>query len=195
MAAEPLTGGSGQPGRITVPPALVDGLRQLAAAQSLDPAVARLRRVAQRLTRSPMPHDLLTGAWLGHSAHPLMTDLPVGAWLNASMLDLFGGQRARRAAAGLLAFGVVTALPTAATGLAELLYTDRRASRVAVVHAGVNSCALALYTWSLAARRRHHRRGVGLALAGGAVATVGGYLGGHLAFWHKAGVRHSQQMG
>lgn len=180
---------------LSAPPWVLRALRELGETSSLDPLVAKLRQVAQGLTRSDEAHDLLTGAWLGHAAHPLMTDLPLGAWLNASMLDLFGGRRSRRAATGLLAFGVVTALPTTATGLAELLRTDRRASRVAAVHASVNACALALYASSLAARRRHHWRGVCLALAGGAVATVGGYLGGHLAFSLGAGTERGTTQG
>jgi hypothetical protein len=40
-----------------------------------------------------------------------------------------------------------------------------------------------MYTASLRARRRHHRAtGIIVGLAAGSVATVGGYLGGHLAF-------------
>jgi nitrite reductase/ring-hydroxylating ferredoxin subunit len=57
-----------------------------------------------------------------------------------------------------------------------------------VVHGGANNLALALYAASLAARRRGaRRRGTALALAGTAVMTVGGYLGGHMAYVRGVG--------
>jgi hypothetical protein len=49
------------------------------------------------------------------------------------------------------------------------------------VHAASNVVAVGLYAGSWAARSKgRHGRGAFLALAGMAVATVGGYLGGHL---------------
>jgi uncharacterized membrane protein len=172
-----------------LPEAVVDALERIEDSPALDGLVATLERVARSVVRPRTTHDLLTGAWLGHAAHPLMTDLPIGAWVSTSLLDLLGGRRARGAATRTLAFGVVTAVPTVATGLAELLYADRRSQRLAALHASVNAGALVLYTASLAARRRHHGRGVLLGLAGGAVAAGGGYLGGHLTVARKVGSR------
>ena len=155
----------------------------------LDPLVARLEGVAGAVAGSEAADDLLTGAWLGHAVHPLMTDLPIGAWTSASLLDVLGGKGSRRAAAGLMAFGVATAVPTIATGLAEFRHLDASSRRVAGVHAATNSGALALYTASLVSRRRHHGRAVLLGLAGALVASVGGYLGGHLTVARKVGTR------
>ena len=173
----------------SLPDQAVDALRRLEQDDRVDPLVARLQRVADAVVATDSADDLLTGAWMGHAVHPLMTDLPIGAWTSASLLDLLGGRRSRRAAAGLVAFGVATAVPTVATGLAEFRHLDAASRRVAAVHAAANSCALALYTASLFARRRHHLRGVGLALAGALVASVGGYLGGHLTLARKVGTR------
>jgi hypothetical protein len=65
---------------------------------------------------------------------------------------------------------------------------DGPARRVGVVHAAVNTTALGLYASSLASRLvGRHRLAVGLALAGGVTATVGGYLGGHLSLVLKVG--------
>jgi uncharacterized membrane protein len=172
-----------------VPSAVVEAMERIESSPAMDGLVEGLERVARSVVRPHLTEDILTGAWLGHAAHPLMTDLPIGAWVSTSLLDLLGGRRARGAATRTLAFGVVTALPTMATGLAELLHADRRSQRLAAVHATVNAGALVLYTASLAARRRHHGRAVLLGLAGGAVAAVGGYLGGHLTVARKVGTR------
>ena len=108
--------------------------------------------------------------------------------MSASLLDLFGGKPARPAATGLVGFGVAMALPTAAAGLAEWRSAGRVSRRVGVVHAAVNTSALALYMASFLARLRgKHRRGVLLGLAGGGAGWAGGYLGGHLSLVRKIG--------
>jgi hypothetical protein len=137
---------------------------------------------------SPRVRSLLRGEQFGHAVQPPLTDFPLGAWTATCLLDLFGGRRARAAATGLLTFGVASALPTAMSGLAEWQPTTGPARRVGVVHAAVNTTALGLYGSSLASRLvGRHRLAVGLALAGGVTATVGGYLGGHLSLVLKVG--------
>ena len=97
---------------------------------------------------------LLRGEWLGHPLHPLLTDLPIGFWTSATMLDLLGGRRARPAATTMVGLGVLSAVPTVASGLAEYTTLDSPQRRVAVVHAGANAVATALYARSWSARRR-----------------------------------------
>jgi uncharacterized membrane protein len=176
--------------RAEAPTALVDGLRRLEDAAELDGAVAALDRVGAAVVRPGVVRDALVGRWLGHAVHPLLTDLPIGFWTSASVLDVLGGRRARPAADLMLALGIVSAVPTVATGLAEWREAGRREQRVGVVHASANAAALAFYAKSWLARRRGQRAGgVALALTGAAVATVGGYLGGHLATARKVGTR------
>jgi len=127
----------------------------------------------------------------GHALHPVLTDLPIGFWTSATVLDLVGGKQSRPAATRLLALGLLAAVPTAVTGLAEFEATGQREKRVGVLHAASNSVALACYVSSLSARRNdRHTRGVLLALAGSGATGVSGYLGGHLTAVRKVSSRH-----
>ena len=114
--------------------------------------------------------DALTGRWLGHAVHPVLTDLPIGFWTSAFTLDLIGGRRSRAAAQRLVGLGVLSALPTAASGAADWSDTTGKERRVGLVHAGLNSAAIACFTaswWALPAwsarprgalrHRREHR--------------------------------------
>jgi uncharacterized membrane protein YfcA len=62
---------------------------------------------------------------------------------------------------------------------------------VGLVHALTNGVAIGVYSASWLARRSgRHQTGARLALAGTAVASVGAYLGGHLAEARKVASRH-----
>ena len=171
------------------PPWLVDLVRRLEEEERIDVAGRALRTLAGTVLRSPRAAAALRGTWLGHALHPLVTDFPLGAWMSASFLDLFGGPDSRRPARRLIGFGLLVSLPTAASGLAEWqVTTGRAARRVGVVHAAVNTTATVLYGSSWVVRRRgSHRIGVALGVGGGLVATLGGYLGGHLSLVRKVG--------
>lgn len=164
-------------------------VRALEGDGRIDAAARRLESLAGAVVRSRSLADGLRGTWLGHALHPLLTDFPLGAWTSASFLDLFGGPDARRPAQRLVGFGLVVAAPTVASGLAEWQATKGSgARRVGVVHATFNTTATVLYGSSWIARRRGaHRLAVGLGVGGGVVATVGGYLGGHLTLVRKIG--------
>jgi len=159
--------------------------------QRLDPLVDLLRPLASALIASPARRDLLHGTWMGHALHPLLTDLPIGFWTSANVLDVVGGQRSRDASTRLVGLGVLSAAPTALAGWAEWAVANRQAQRVGVVHALSNATAIGLYAASWRARHQaRHGRGVLLGLAGATVATVGGYLGGHLTAARKVSTRH-----
>lgn len=137
-------------------------------------------RVRAEFARQPAK-DVLSGTWLGHPLHPVLTDLPIGLWTSALVLDLAGGRRSRRAATELVALGVLSAVPTALSGAADWGDTTGPARRIGVVHAAANTTALACFAASWWARvRGRHGRGIALGLAGVTASTVGGYLGGHL---------------
>lgn len=161
---------------------------------TLDERAAPLDAAAGPVARAESLHDLLRGTWLGHSLHPLLTDFPLGSWISASLLDLFGGDDARRAAQGLVGFGVAAAIPTALAGLADWADTTGGARRVGVVHGAMNAAILACYTASWLARRRdRHAVGVALALVGGTGGWVSGYLGGHLSLVRNTGMANRER--
>lgn len=166
--------------------AAVDRIGRVEAVDTLE---APLRATAARLLRSPRMKDALHGTWLGHPLHPLLTDLPIGFWTVSWFLDLFGGRRSRRMSDVMIALGLVSAVPTAASGIADWNDLDPPARRTATVHGLVQAVATVYYLRALWARMRGHRRhGVRLAMTGANVATVGAYLGGHLIARNAAGV-------
>lgn len=178
------------------PDALVKLVESIENASALDEVDERLRPLADSLVADSRWRDLLQGRWLGHAIHPLMTDFPLGLWLSGTMLDLVGGSSGRTAARRLIGMGVLAALPTAATGLAESTVVEQpRDRRVVTVHAAVNSAALTAYAASWWARRRGHGlKGFALAVVGGTLATAGGYLGGHLTEVRKIAT-HAPELG
>jgi nitrite reductase/ring-hydroxylating ferredoxin subunit/uncharacterized membrane protein len=182
---------SGQPAdaaapRTTPPAALAIAIEN---ASQLDPVGDKLTAAIRKALPAGPLKDLLSGTWLGHALHPLLTDLPIGAWSSSLVLDFVGGRRARPAADRLIAFGILTAVPAALTGAADWGDTQTKDRRVGLVHAAANTAALLLYCGSLRARRRGNRiRGLGFSLLGTGALGAGGYLGGHLVFARGLGV-------
>ncbi|MFC0005448.1 Rieske 2Fe-2S domain-containing protein [Micromonospora siamensis] len=158
---------------------------------SLDRVGDRLQRAVQATLRPQRVRDLLHGVWLGHPLHPAMVQVPVGAWISAAVVDLLPGQR--RAATTLVALGTVSAVPAAVAGLNDWAALSRDQRRIGLVHAAANSVGLALYAGSLAARLNgRHGSGRALAYLGLSAASLGAYVGGHLAY--KQGAQVSQSV-
>jgi nitrite reductase/ring-hydroxylating ferredoxin subunit/uncharacterized membrane protein len=136
--------------------------------------------------------DLLSGTWLGHPVHPVLTDVVIGSFTSASILDLVGGERSADGAQRLVGIGLAAYGPTALTGAndwADSEPADDSVRRTGLVHAATNATAFALYALSYRARRRGRRTaGTLLGLAGAGTLTVGGYLGGHLTYTQGVGV-------
>ena len=156
---------------------------------ALDGVAERVAAAVSGFTHRPGVASVLSGTFIGHPLHPILTDLPIGSWTSAFVLDLVGGRSARPAAQMLVGLGVVTALPTALTGLSDWADTVGETRRVGAFHALTNVVGLGCYTLSWRARRRgHHFRGVVLAMAGAAAATGAAALGGHLVYRTGTGV-------
>jgi nitrite reductase/ring-hydroxylating ferredoxin subunit len=141
--------------------------------------------VRGKLARQPLK-DTLSGTWLGHAVHPVLTDVVTGAFLSSTMLDLLGGDDGERARRRLVSAGIVAAAPTVLTGAndwADAEPVDDGVRRAGLVHAVSNATAVMLYAASLAAGRRASI----LRLGGAAALMVGGYLGGHLTLTKGVG--------
>jgi uncharacterized membrane protein len=170
-------------------PVLDRAIATIEASTDADRLADRLEPVA-RILHESSARPVLRGEWLGHALHPLMTDVPLGCFLATNLVDLVGGRRGAPAAQRLLGIGLLAIPPTVATGMVDWveLAGDKQVRRAGAVHAAANGVATLLYLASWRHRRRGHRgRGVVLALAGTAVASGAGYLGGHLAFALGAG--------
>ena len=174
-----------------------DVVRRLAGFTLVDKVAKPLAGAVAGVIPHGAAKDLLSGTWLGHPLHPLLTDLPIGCWTSAMALDLLGGKKGRAGAQSLVGLGVVSVLPTAASGLSDWSDTIGEDRRLGFVHASVNVVAVSLYSLSWLARRRgEHGKGVFLGLAGGAAASGSAYLGGHLAWRRGVNVdRHAFQHG
>jgi nitrite reductase/ring-hydroxylating ferredoxin subunit/uncharacterized membrane protein len=177
----------------TLPHALSE---RIGAIKALDaPAKTIAKQIRNLLPEGGGVKDVLSGTWMGHALHPLLTDVPIGTWTSATLLDLFGGRASRPAAQRLIGVGLAAAAPTAWTGWSDWADTepgDDQVRRVGIVHAIVNGGAIALYGSSLAARRRGaHTAGVLLGLAGAGAMGAGGWLGGDLAFARGVGVNET----
>jgi uncharacterized membrane protein len=168
---------------------LVTGLE---SASYLDAGNRLLGPLATRLDRGRLG-SMLSGEWLGHALHPMLTDLPIGFWTSSWVLDVVGGKSSRTASTRLIGLGLAAAVPTAASGAVEWNRIPTAGpGRVGVAHAIANTTAIVFYFASWRARHRgQHVRGVALAQFGALAVTAGGHLGGHLAF--ALGVGHGRR--
>ncbi len=163
-------------------------------AKALDPAVDAVSKAYNAAVPRGPVKDALHGTWLGHQLHPMLIAGPIGLWSSAILLDLTAGPKGRDAARRLVGAGVLSVLPTAASGAADWseLGLAKRPKRVGLVHAAANNVTALLFAASWLARRRgDHARGRTLALVGSAGLAFGGYLGGHLSYAQGVGVNRN----
>jgi nitrite reductase/ring-hydroxylating ferredoxin subunit/uncharacterized membrane protein len=169
-----------------------DAVGAIAGVEPLDDPAKKIAKEVRDVVPAGPVKDALSGTYLGHALHPLLTDLPIGTWTSAVLLDWLGGRSTDAAADRLLALGLAFSVPTSVTGMTEWADAEPASDevrRVGAVHAAANVGATVLFGASLAARRRG-ARGTGklLALAGAGVLAASGHLGGHLAYATGVGV-------
>ena len=171
---------------------LYEMTKRLEKQKGLDGAAKMVGNFVGKVLPPGSAKDALSGTWLGHTLHPVLTDLPIGAWTSATALDLVGGEESEEAARRLIGLGILASVPTALSGLADYSDTMGEERRVGFTHAVFNVAALALFTASYGARRNgSSMKGKGLALLGMGAASAGAYLGGHLSLDMGVGVDHT----
>ncbi|QGZ51976.1 Rieske 2Fe-2S domain-containing protein [Streptomyces sp. QHH-9511] len=159
-------------------------------AAALDGLVDRVRGAVRALPLGD-GRDALHGRWLGHPLHPLLVQVPIGTWVSAAVLDLLPGQR--RAAHALVGVGLAAVAPAAIAGWVDWAELQRRQMRVGLMHAAVNITAVGLYAGSFTARMRGRPvLGKALGFAGLLTVSVGGAIGGHLAYRQASGANHAE---
>jgi nitrite reductase/ring-hydroxylating ferredoxin subunit/uncharacterized membrane protein len=159
------------------------------AVESFDALDAPAKRIAE-IVRDAIPKgpvkDGLSGTWMGHALHPLLTDLPIGAFTSAMLLDLLGEDEAARK---LIGAGLAAVPATVVTGWSDWADTEPASDgvrRAGILHAACNGAAAALMAASWVARRNGGGRM--LSLAGMGLLGAGGWLGGHLSYAQGVGV-------
>lgn len=144
--------------------------------------------------------SLLNGTPLMHRIHPALVVVPLGSWTTALIFDVLEGfaddndkTAYRTAADAAISVGILGALPSAKTGVADWvdLYAHRR--RVGTAHAMLNVAALACYVTSLAIRKGGGPRGPAVVLAGAGFGMIAlsGALGGELVYTLGVNVPHN----
>jgi uncharacterized membrane protein len=124
---------------------------------------------------------------LGHPIHPMLIVFPLGLLSASVVFDIIdrlrdSGSWAQTASATMAA-GVIGGLIAAPFGLLDWLKLPdgTRAKRIGLLHGSVNVVALVLFAISWLLRRDDPTTAaLVFALAGLAVAAVGGWLGGEL---------------
>lgn len=171
---------------------VLDLVRPLERWDVLDPAADWLAGRVNRLVGGRTAKTLLSGTWLGHSLHPMLTDVPIGAYTAAAIIDVLGGDGAGDTVDALVAIGLVSVAPTALTGLSDWADTVGPERRLGLIHALANAGSSTLFLAGLVSRRGGNRRlGRACTLAGLAVVGAAGYIGGHLVFARGIGVNHT----
>ena len=133
----------------------------------------------------------------GHPLHPPLTGATIGMFVLAAGLAAIGyagglGSAAGRATWLALAGGLIVAVPTALTGLADWLTLEwgGRRWRTATVHLFAMVTAVCLFAGAAWAQWRGWREGLvttgglALTLAGVCVLVTGGWFGGSLVYVH-----------
>ena len=139
--------------------------------------------------------DFLNGVWLGHPLHPALVAVPIGAWTATVALDgletVTGNPELQAGADATTALGLLGAVASAVTGASQWQYTSGRERRLGLAHALINLASTGIFGASLLLRLNGKRRaGKITALLGYALVTVGGYIGGELAYGMRLGVTH-----
>ena len=120
---------------------------RLESVEALDGPGRTAGRAVRGVIADGAAKDVLSGAWLGHALHPIMTDIPIGAWTSSVLMEWMGGEQSRSASDRLILAGVLAAGATFATGWSDWADAEERdpaVRRSGLFHAATNATATAL---------------------------------------------------
>src|SRR5205814_63273 len=84
-----------------------DLVNRIGKVKALDRIGAPIANAYSQVVKPGRTKDLLSGTWLGHALHPVLTDVVIGSWTSAFLLDLLG-ESGEDAADALIAVGIVS---------------------------------------------------------------------------------------
>jgi uncharacterized membrane protein len=139
-----------------------------------------------------------TAAINGHPIHPMMVGFPIAFFSGALLTDIMYAVRSdlfwAQCSYWLLGAGVVMGLVAALFGIADFFGDERvRNLAVAKLHFAGNALLIGLAAYNVSLRLDDPAAaivplGLGLSVAGVAILTVTGWLGGEMAYRHRVGV-------
>jgi uncharacterized membrane protein len=146
--------------------------------------------------------DFLKGKWLKHPLHPALVHIPVAAFIGAPISDLLsrngiGGNVLVQLAYFAILLGVVVAIPTILTGVADFseIKREKPAWKIGLAHGLLNLTATGIFAYSLPLRYHTFRTAPmpldlewKLSCLGGILVLISAYLGGYMAYQHGIGV-------
>lgn len=163
-------------------------IRRIERSSVAETVMDRTQRIVTMVFDHRIPVEMFSGRAIGHPMHPLSVQIPSGMWIGAMAVDALGGRSGRPFARMLIGLGVLTSAPAVASGLTEWMHTRQAERRVGAVHALCNVGAIIGMGASWNVRRRNSGGGRPSAIAAMALLSVGGWLGGHLAYSRGVGV-------
>jgi nitrite reductase/ring-hydroxylating ferredoxin subunit len=146
----------------------------------------------------PQVRDLISGRWLGHPMHAVITDAPIGNLFLVIVFDVLGQPVA---ATWTLVIGILAMIAAAIAGLADYADTDGTPRERATLHATLMTSALILYVLSGVGRIGSGGGpiAVWLSIVAFLVLSAGAYVGGDVVYvlgnminrhaWRGAGVK------
>jgi uncharacterized membrane protein len=156
-----------------------------------------MAETSRRIDAPAGPLERLLRGNPGHPLHPPLTDATIGMFVLATALTILGSLGAIEDKAGPAAWlaligGLIVAVPTALSGFADwvLLEWGSARWRTATWHLSLMLSAVALFAVAAWLQHPGYRHGdvtaggLIFAVAGLAVLTAGGWLGGAVVFVH-----------
>jgi nitrite reductase/ring-hydroxylating ferredoxin subunit/uncharacterized membrane protein len=138
-----------------------------------------------------------TASIKGHPIHPMLIPFPfaflTGGWAFGVAAAITGKKDLRTVARYLVPTGVAAGLVAAVPGIVDYVHSvppESSGKERATKHAVINSTALALFSAGWAISRRFRRTGLFLQSLGAGAISVGGWMGGTLAYRNQIGVDH-----